>query len=285
LEKTRSSRTIACVGFLGIWLVFSVFLYVILFLNQQNIFGSQIDADTSFIRELIGWELRRQTTWAILMIFSFIGIFSAVRLLRDYSSTYVRALLSLPYFGFALFFQYCLLKLFWSCQTVRMFELLLGKTAGVSDPVQVFLFATDGTMKTEGAIVVTASAGLVAALLFHVFTFFFLEKGGARREREFVVERARAFLQAKPEVASAKVRRALTQVEGIGQKASAKLKEAGVKDIEELAASKPEEIAKTLGVSSDKASEFVKRARSLLEDRSRKRRRASGKASKGLVVN
>ncbi len=273
MDKRRSSRAIACVGFLGIWLVFSVFLYVILFLNQQNIFGSQMDTDTSFLRELIGWELRRQTTWAVLTIFSFIGIFSAVRLLKDYNFTYVRTLLSLAYFGFAFFFQFCILKLFWSCQTVRMYELFLGRTSGVNDPVQVFLFAADGTMKMEGAVLVTASAGLVATLLFHVFNFFFLEKGGAKQEKEFVVERARAVLQVKPAVASAKVRKGLTEVKGIGQKTSVKLKEAGIRDPEELAASNPDEIAKALGVSGEKASKLIENARSLLENQPKKRRR------------
>lgn len=40
---------------------------------------------------------------------------------------------------------------------------------------------------------------------------------------------------------------------------------AGIKDVNELAASSPEKIAKTIGVSEERASIFIENARSLLK--------------------
>jgi predicted flap endonuclease-1-like 5' DNA nuclease len=57
----------------------------------------------------------------------------------------------------------------------------------------------------------------------------------------------------------------LAKVKGIGQKLSEKLMKAGIKDVNELAASSPEKIAKTIGVSEERASIFIENARSLLK--------------------
>jgi len=57
----------------------------------------------------------------------------------------------------------------------------------------------------------------------------------------------------------------LAKVKGIGQKLSEKLMKAGIKDVNELAASSPEKIAKTIGVSEQRASIFIENARSLLK--------------------
>ena len=57
----------------------------------------------------------------------------------------------------------------------------------------------------------------------------------------------------------------LAKVKGIGQKLSEKLMKAGIKDVNELAASSPERIAKTIGVSEERASIFIENARSLLK--------------------
>jgi hypothetical protein len=270
----KSARVTLWVGYLGIWLAFSVFLYVILLVNQQNIFSMQVETDVLLVREYIGWELGRQTTWAVLMIFSFIGIFSSIRLLRDYGSNFMRSLLSLIYFGFALFFIYCILKLFWSYQIVRMYEAFLGKTSDLNDLVQIFLFAPNGKMKTEGAMVVPGFMGLIATLIFQIFQFIFL---GERKKEEPVVEKAREFLEEKPVVVAKKGTRDLTVVKGIGPKASSKLKEAGIKDLDELVSFKPEEIAAALGVSYEKASKFIENARSLLNDETKSRQKKRSK--------
>lgn len=57
----------------------------------------------------------------------------------------------------------------------------------------------------------------------------------------------------------------LAKVKGIGQKLSEKLMKAGIKDVNELAASSPEKIAKTIDVSEERASIFIENARSLLK--------------------
>jgi predicted flap endonuclease-1-like 5' DNA nuclease len=57
----------------------------------------------------------------------------------------------------------------------------------------------------------------------------------------------------------------LAKVKGIGQKLSEKLMKAGIKDVNVLAASSPEKIAKTIGVSEERASIFIENARSLLK--------------------
>ncbi len=64
----------------------------------------------------------------------------------------------------------------------------------------------------------------------------------------------------RAEVATPKVTIELTEVKGIGQKLAEKLKQAGIKDTKELAASSPEKVAKAIGISEKKASILIENA-------------------------
>jgi len=69
----------------------------------------------------------------------------------------------------------------------------------------------------------------------------------------------------KAKVAAAKATVDLAKVRGIGPKLSQKLIKAGFKDANQLAASNPESLAKTIGVSEKRASTLIENARSLLK--------------------
>jgi len=246
-------------------MAFSIFVYVIVLVNQLNMLLVPIGTDRSFVEELIGWELGRQTTWAALTIASLVGIFSSIRLLRDNGSTYVRFLLSLMYLGFALSFEYCLLRLFWSHQTITMYEGVLGKISGAVDPVQSFIFDTDGTIKTQGLITTSSLIGLATTLLFQIFQFGTFGEKRPTKVGNSIVYEAYSLLEEKSNNNSKKDLRELMEVKGIGPKTSKKLKEAGIQNLSKLAASNAEEISKVLGISAKKASSYIEEAQKLLE--------------------
>jgi predicted flap endonuclease-1-like 5' DNA nuclease len=225
-----------------------------------------MNVERSYVEELIDWELRRQTTWAIMTIIPFIGIIFTIRALKDYGSTHARVLFSLFYFVSAFFLEFCVLKLFWSYQTIRMYENVLGNISGIKDSLQNLLFTSYGTMKIEGIIIINGAMGFMTALLFQFFYLIFLEKSRARKlEEEPVLERARLFLEEKREGVNPKVSQG-TRAKGIGPKFSTKLREAGINDIRKLAKSKPEEIAKILGISDRRASDLIAQALAILKN-------------------
>lgn len=192
LERKTRDR-LAYVYFLALWLCFSVFAYAVLATSQANIFNAQIEAEDSYLRELIGWELSRRSTWAVLVVPSLLGIFFLMKSVKNCHSPYELFLASLAYLGFTLLLGYCVLKLLRSYQIVRMYEVLLGRVAGVADPVQCFLFASEGTLESHGAVTVSALLGAMATWLFQVFQFSFPER--RKEENTSSVERALTLLE------------------------------------------------------------------------------------------
>jgi predicted flap endonuclease-1-like 5' DNA nuclease len=234
-------------------------------INQQGILDLKADFDSGYIENLIGWEVTRQTTWAALTVSCLVGIFSLIKLLNDRNSAYVRALLELAYTGCTLAFWYCILKLLWSYQLVRKYETLLGRASGMEDVIQNFLFSSTGAMSNEGVFIIIGLLGLTAALLLQIPHMGNGRKEENKRQKE-LVGKARTLLEKKAEKPSEKASIDLTQVKNIGPKTAKKLKEAGFTDPQALADSKPEEIAKVLGISERRASAVIENARSLLKN-------------------
>jgi len=267
LTNKNTARVTVCLAFLGTWLAFSVFVYVIVIVNQLNMLLVPIGSERSFVEQLIGWELGRQNTWAALTIASLVGIFSLIKFLRDYSTAYVRFLLSLMYLGFAMSFAYCVLRLFWSYQTITMYEGLLGKISGAADPIQNFLFNPDGTIRTQGLVVTSSLIGLATTLLFQIFQFGTVEERRPKKEGNSIVYEAYSLLEENTRKKNEEDLRELMEVKGIGPKTSRKLKEAGIENLSKLAASNVEEISKVLGLSAKKALSYIEEAQKLLEKR------------------
>ncbi len=93
-----------------------------------------------------------------------------------------------------------------------------------------------------------------------------------KTKHEENVEALKPYLTIETEKASRRKKAAtpevtveLAKVKGIGPKLTEKLTKAGVKDANDLAASSPEKIAKTIGVSEKRASTLIENARSLLK--------------------
>jgi predicted flap endonuclease-1-like 5' DNA nuclease len=233
-------------------------------INQQGILELKADYDSEYIESLIGWEVTRQTTWAALTVSCLVGIFSLIKLINDHNSAYIRALLELAYAGSTLAFWYCILKLLWSYQLVRKYETLLGRVSGMGDVFQNFLFSNTGAMSDMGVFIIIGVLGLLAALLLQIPHMGNNRKEEAKRQKE-LVGKARTLLEEKAEKPSEKASIDLTQVRNIGPKTAEKLREAGLTSPQALADSKPEEIAKVLGISERRASAVIENARSLLE--------------------
>jgi uncharacterized membrane protein YuzA (DUF378 family) len=234
-------------------------------INQQGILDLKVEFDSGTIENLIEGELTGQTTWAALIIACLVGIFSLINLINNHNSAYTRALLEMTYTGCTLAFWYCILKLLWSFQLVRKYETLLGRTSGMGDIIQNSLFSSTGAMTNEGVFIIVGLLGLTAALLLQIPHMGNDRKEENKRQKE-LVGKARVLLEKNVEKPSEKASIDLTQVRNIGPKTAQKLREAGFTDPQALAGSKPEDIAKALGISEQRASAIIENARSLLEN-------------------
>lgn len=123
---------------------------------------------------------------------------------------------------------------------------------------------------SELEIIIGIYAAIVsAAMLYFFYAVIKIERGGTIKK--LTIEEVKS-KEEKLKVIVTEETIALTKVKGIGPKLSEKLKNAGIEDAKELAASNPKEIAEALGVSEERASAFIKTARSLLRRRTEKQR-------------
>jgi len=235
-------------------------MYLILFINQQEIMNIKMDADRQLLESLMGWELTRQVLWAALIIPCLVGIFYTANRLKEKNSTYSTFLLTLLYLGFIFAFEYCVLKLIWSYQVTRVYEVLLGTSFAGTDAVQKFLFTSTGAMSSYGIIIISTLLGITAAL------FFLLFQIGAQKKvvPEEVVElvgKTREPIKQKPGINDEDLER----VKGIGPIMAEKLVKAGINSLKDLANSDPQKVAEALNISNDSASVLINVAGSLIK--------------------
>lgn|GEM_PF-5712619 len=246
--------------FICVWVSFSTLMYIILFVNQQEILNIKMDADKQLLESLMGWELTRQVLWAALIIPCLVGIFFTVNRLKEKNSSYNTFLLTPLYLGFIFGFEYCVLKLIWSYQVTKIYEALLGAKFDGTDAFQKFLFISTGAMSSYGIIVISALLGITAAL------FFLLVQVGAQKkvvpeEEVEPVGKARELIKRKPEVSKVN----LESVKGIGPIMAEKLVRVGINSLKDLANSDPQKVAEALNISTDSASVLIDVAGSLIK--------------------
>ncbi|MBS7615103.1 hypothetical protein KEJ18_05165 [Candidatus Bathyarchaeota archaeon] len=253
--SSKSQRVIA-LSFASfcVWLSFSVLMYIILFINQQEIMRIKVNVEGQLLESLVGWELTRQVLWAALIIPCLVGIFFTVHRLKEKNSTYNAYLLYILYFGFIFAFEYCILRLIWSYQVTRVYEVLLGMSFTGTDAVQNFLFTPSGVMSDYGIIVISTLLGVTAALF-----FFLVQIGGHRKEvlKEKIVETP------EPIIKRLDISIDLEKIRGIGPIMAEKLFKAGIKSLKDLANSDPKKVADALNISTESAGVFINVAKSL----------------------
>ena len=235
-------------------------MYLILFINQQEILNIKMDADRQLLENLMGWELTRQIIWAALIFPCLVGIFFTVNCLKERNSTYNTFLLTPLYLGFIFAFEYCILKLIWSYQLTKIYEALLGTTFAGTDAIQSFLFIYTGAMSSYGIIIISALLGITAVL------FFLLVQIGAQKkaipeEEVELVGKARELIKQKPEINNEDLER----VKGIGPKMAEKLVKVGINSLKDLANSDPQKVAGALNISDESASVLINVAGSLIK--------------------
>jgi predicted flap endonuclease-1-like 5' DNA nuclease len=104
--------------------------------------------------------------------------------------------------------------------------------------------------------------GFIAFVL-AVTGYFFYVARKVEASKETVTEEDE-YLTGRPEATLKGGTLELVKVKGIGSKMSKKMNTVGINDLRQLASSDPERIAESLGISKDRASRFIKNARSLL---------------------
>jgi len=229
-------------------------MYVILFINQQEIMRIEVSVERQLLESLVGWELTRQVLWAALMIPCLVGIFFTVNRLKEKRSSYNAYLLYILYFGFIFAFEYCILRLIWSHQVTRVYEVLLGMSFAGTDAVQSFLFTPSGTMSDYGIIVISMLLGVTAALF-----FLLVQIGGHMKE---AVEEKMVETQ-EPIGKKQDISEDLEKIQGVGPLVAEKLLKAGIKSLKDLADSDPQMVADALNISTESASVFINVAKSL----------------------
>jgi hypothetical protein len=247
-------------AFFCIWLSFFVLVYLILFINQQQILSIQIDFDKQLIESFIGWELTKQITWAVLIFPCLVGFFFVVNRLKEKNSNYKIFLLTILYLGFVLTFEYCVLKLIWSFQLTKKYETLLGTAFVETDPIQSFLFINTGAITPQGIVIVAALLGITAVLFFQLPQFGALRKERPQEEVELVGK--------AHELVEEKLRNNnedLNKVKGIGPMIADKLVKVGIKSLADLANSDSEKVAGALDISNESANVFINVANSLIK--------------------
>lgn len=235
-------------------------MYLILFINQQQILSIQIDFDRQLIESFIGWELTKQITWAVLIFPCLVGFFFVVNRLKEKNSNYKIFLLTILYLGFVLTFEYCVLKLIWSFQLTKKYETLLGTAFVETDPIQSFLFIYTGAMTPQGIVIVAALLGITAVLFFQLPQF-----GALRKERP---EEEVELMGKAHELVEEKLRNNnedLNKVKGIGPMIAEKLIKVGIKSLADLANSDSEKVAGALDISNESANVFINVANSLIK--------------------
>jgi len=232
-------------------------MYVILFINQQEILRINMNADRQLLESLIGWELTRQVLWAALIIPCLIGIFFTSARLKEKNSTYNTFTLGPLYFGFIFAFEYCILKLIWSYQLTRIYESQLGAIFTGTDLIQNFLFSSDGAMNYYGIITISALLGVTAAL------FFLLVQLGAKKrvvtEEKAELEKTREPTGQKPDIED----QDFGKIREIAPLMAEKLVKAGINSLNDLANSDTKKVAEALNISEESASVFINVASSM----------------------
>lgn len=219
----------------------------------------EVNVERQLLESLISWELTRQVLWAALIIPCLVGIFFTVNRLKEKNSTYNIYLLYILYFGFILAFEYCILRLIWSYQVTRVYEILLGMSSAGIDAIQSFLFTASGTMSDYGIVIISMLLGITAALF-----FLLVQIGGHRKETlEEKIERSKAaheLTKKKPDISED-----LEKIKGVGPIMAEKLLKAGIKSLKDLANSDPQKVADALNISTESASVFINAASSLVK--------------------
>jgi len=219
-----------------------------------------MDVDKQLIESLMGWELTRQVLWAALIIPCLVGIFFTVNRLKEKNSSYSTFLLTPLYLGFMFAFEYCILKLIWSYQVTKIYEVLLGAKLAGTDAVQNFLFISTGAMSSYGIIIISALLGITAALFFLLVQFGVQKKVGPEEEVE-LVGKARELIKQKPDVNNVN----LESMKGIGPKMAEKLVKVGIYSLKDLANSDPQKVAEALNITNDSASVLINVAGSIIK--------------------
>ena len=233
-------------------------MYTLLYINQQEILRIQINVDRQLLESLIGWELTRQITWAALIFPCLVGIFFTVNRLKERNSSYMVFLLVLLYLGSFLVFEYCVLKLIWSFQLTKKYEALIGTPFAGTDSIQTFLFIDTGALSPQGFIIVTALLGITATIFFQLPQFWGQKKAIPEEE---LVGKARELVEEKPEINTEN----LKKVKGIGPKMAEKLTKVGIKNLNDLANSDPQKVARAFDISDESASILINVAGSLIK--------------------
>jgi len=214
----------------------------------------EVSVERQLLESLVGWELTRQVLWAALMIPCLVGIFFTVNRLKEKHSSYNAYLLYILYFGFIFAFEYCILRLIWSHQVTRVYEVLLGMSFAGTDAVQSFLFTPSGTMSDYGIIVISMLLGITAALF-----FLLVQIGGHMKEAvEEKMVKTQELIGKKPDISED-----LEKIQGVGPLVAEKLLKAGIKSLKDLADSDPQRVADALNISTESASVFINVAKSL----------------------
>lgn len=248
-------------AFVCLWITFSALTYLILFINQQELLSTTINAETQLLENLIGWELTGQIIWAALISSCIVGLFFTITRLKEGKSTYNIILLVTLHLGFFFAFEYCLLKLLWSYQLTKKYEDILGVSLVRTDVIQNFLFTNSGAMSYYGMIIIPALLGFTAVLL--TFLVQGTQKKAIQHEEIELLQKAHEIVEEKPETNNED----LKKVEGIGTHMAEKLFNTGIRSLRDLAESDPEKVAESLDISIESASIFINAAGSLIRAR------------------
>jgi hypothetical protein len=130
---------------------------------------------------------------------------------------------------------------------MRKYETLLGRASEAGDIIQNFLFSSTGAMSDIEVFIIIGLVGLTAALLLQIPHIGDDRRDKEKREKE-LVGKAHSLLKKAAGKPNLKVSFNMTQVRNIGPKTAKKLREAGLTNPKVLADSKPEKIAKALGI-------------------------------------